>query len=135
MDYSSQACLSSNVSWSLLIFVSFEMVMLSNHPIHCHPLFLLPSVFPSIKLFPVSWLFKLGGQRIGASATVLPMNIQGWISLGLIGLIPLQSKKFSRVLQHHNLRVSVLWHPTLFMVQLTSLHDYWKNHSIDSAFY
>ena len=76
MDCSSQACLSSAVSWSLLKFMSFEMAMLSNHLIHCHPFFLLPSIFPSIKLFPGSWLFKSGGQRIGASVTVLPMNIQ-----------------------------------------------------------
>ena len=50
-----QAPLSFTVSWSLLIFMSIESGMLSNHLIPCRPLFLLPSIFPSIKVFPVSW--------------------------------------------------------------------------------
>ena len=55
--------------------------------------------FPASRSFPVSWLFTSGGQRIGASASasVLPMNIQGWFPLGLTGLISLQSKRLSRV--------------------------------------
>ena len=65
----------------------------------CHPLLLLPSIFPSIKVFPMSQLFVSGGQSIGASASasVLPMNIQGWFSLGLTGFISSQSKSTSRV--------------------------------------
>ena len=57
------------------------------------------SIFPSIKLFPMSWLFESGGQSIGASASalVLPMNIQDWFPVGLTGLISLQSKGLSRV--------------------------------------
>ena len=54
-------------------------------------------IFPSIRVFPVSGLFILGGQSIRASASVLLMNIQGWFSLGLTGLISLLSKEFSRV--------------------------------------
>ena len=55
--------------------------------------------FPASGSFPVSWLFTLGGQSIGvsASASVLPMNIQDWFSLGWTGLISLQSKRLSRV--------------------------------------
>ena len=55
--------------------------------------------FPASRSFPVSWLFTSGGQRIGvsASASVLPMNIQGWFPLGLTDLISLQSKGLSRV--------------------------------------
>ena len=55
--------------------------------------------FPAAGSFPVSQLFTSGGQRIGglATASVLPMNIQGWFPLGLIGLISLQSQGFSRV--------------------------------------
>jgi len=58
---------------------SLEGLMPSNHLILCCPLFLLPSIFPSIRVFPMSWLFTSGGQSIGASATasILPMNIQG----------------------------------------------------------
>ena len=57
------------------------------------------SIFPSIRVFSMSWLFASGSQRIGAStsASVLSMNIQGWFPLGLIGLNSLQSKGLSRV--------------------------------------
>ena len=73
--------------------------MLSNHLILCRPLLLLHSIFPSIRSFPMSWLFTSGGQSIGASASasVLPMSIQGWFLLGLAGFISLQSKGLSRV--------------------------------------
>ena len=75
--------------------------MLSNHLILCWPFLLLPSIFPSIRVFSMSWLFTSGGQTIGDSASalasVLPVNIQGWFPLGLTGLISLQSKGLSRV--------------------------------------
>jgi len=53
--------------------------------------------FPVSGSFPVNWLFASGGQSIGASASVLPMRIQGWFSLRLTSLISLQSKGLSRV--------------------------------------
>ena len=53
--------------------------------------------FPASGSFPMSWLFESGGQSIGASASVLPTNIQSWFPLGLSGLISLQSKGLSRV--------------------------------------
>ena len=79
-------------------------------------------------------LFTSGGQRIGvsASASVLPMNTQDWSPLGWTGWISLQSKGLSRVfsnttVQYHNSSLlSFLYGPTL-----TSIHDYWKNHSFD----
>ena len=54
--------------------------------------------------FPMSWLFASGGQTVGASisASVLPINIQGWFPLELTGLISLMSKGLSSLLQHHN---------------------------------
>ena len=74
-----QASLSFTVSQSLLKLMSIESVMPFNLLIVCRPLLLLSSVFPSIRAFPVSWLFASGDQSIGASASasVLPMNIQG----------------------------------------------------------
>ena len=77
--------------------MSIESMMPYNHLIFCHPLLLLPSVFPSIRSFLVNWFFTSGGQSIGASASasVLPMNIQGWFPLGLTGLISFQSKGLS----------------------------------------
>ena len=87
--------------------------------------------FPASRSFPMSWLFPSGGQRIraSASASVLPMNIQSWFPLRLTGLISLQSTELSRVLELHNLKASVFWCSAFFMVQLSSIHDYWKNHS------
>ena len=86
-----QASLSFTISQSLHKRMSIELVMPSNHLILCHPL-LLPSVFPSIRVF------ASGGQSIGAStsASVLPMNIQGWFSLELTGWISLMSQGLSK---------------------------------------
>ena len=77
-----------------------RVMMPSNHLILCRPLLLLPSIFPSIRVFSKSQFFASGGQSIGvlASASVLPMNIQDRFPLGLISLISLQSKGLSRVL-------------------------------------
>ena len=73
-----QASLSFTISPSLLKLMSIESVMLSNHLILCHPILLLPSIFPSIRVFCNQWALISGGQSIGASASalVLPMNIQ-----------------------------------------------------------
>ena len=74
--------------------------MPSNHLILCCP-FLLPSS----RSFPMSRFFTSGGQSIGVSASVLPMNIQDWFPLGLTGWIPLQSKGLSRVFSNTNTTV------------------------------
>ena len=93
-----QASLSFTISWSLFKLMSIESVMPSNRLVLCHPLLLLPSIFPSIRVFLMSWVFATGGQSIGAaaSALVLPKNIQDWFPLGLTSLI-LLSNRFSRV--------------------------------------
>jgi len=83
--------------WSLLKLMSIESVMLSNHLILCRPLLLLPSIFPVSGSFPMSQFFTSGSQRIGASASVLPVNNQDWFPWRLTSLIPLQSKGLSRV--------------------------------------
>ena len=89
--------------------------------------------FPASRSFPMSQFFASGHQNIGASASasVLPMNIQDWFSLWLTGLISVQSKgsqessptQFEGI---NSLVLSFLYGPTL-----TSIHDYWKNHSFD----
>ena len=93
-----QAFLSFTVSQSLLKLMSIESMMPSNHLILCRPLFLLES-FPASGSFQMSQFIESGGQSIGASASasVLPMNIQGWFPLGFTGLISLLSKGLSRV--------------------------------------
>ena len=132
-----QASLSFTVSQSLLKLTSIESVMPSNHLILCHPLLLLPSIIPSIRVFPMSQLFASDGWSIGdsASAWVLPMNIQGWFILVLKGLISLLSKRLLRVfssrryLQFEGINSLV---PSLFCCPaLTSIHDHWKNQSFD----
>ena len=94
-----QASQSFTISQSLPKLMSIKSAMPLNYFILCCSFLLLPSLFPSIRSFPMSWLFASGGQSIGASvsAIILPMNIQGWLILGLTGLISLQSKGLSRV--------------------------------------
>ena len=101
-----QASLSITNSQSLLKLMSIELVMPSSHLIFCHPLILLPSIFPSIRVFPISQQFASGGQSIGASASasVLLMNIQDCFPLGLTGLISLLSKGLSRVSSSTSIR-------------------------------
>ena len=94
-----QASLSITNSQSSLKLTSIESMMPSSHLILCHPLLLLPSIFPASGSFQMSQFFPMGGQSIGASASasVLSMNIQVWFPLGLTGWISLQSRELSRV--------------------------------------
>ena len=113
-----QASLSITKSQSLLKLMSIESVMSSNHLFHCHSRLLLLSIFPSIRVFPMSQFFASGGQSIGvsASASVLPMNIQNWFPLGWTGWIALLSKGLSRVLSN----TIVQKHHQFFGAQLSS---------------
>ena len=91
--------------------------------------------FPASESFPMSWIFASGGQSIGASTSVLPVNIQGWFLLGLTGLISLLSKRLSRVFlgttvwKFNSLALRLLYGSTL-----TSIQDYWKNDSFDYTY-
>ena len=125
-----QASLFFTVSWSLLKLMSIKSMMPSNPLILCRPLLLLPSIFPSSGSFPMSRLFASDGQSIGvsASASVLPMNTQGWFPLGLTGWISLLSRGLSRVfsnttVQKHQFFGAQL---SLYSPTLTSIHNYWK---------
>ena len=129
-----QASLSIANSQSLLKLKSIELVMpsISSSVI---PFFSCLQSFPASGSFPMSQFFTSGGQSIevSASAWVLPMNSQHWFPLGLTGWISLQSKGlFKSLLQHHSSKASVLRPSAFFIVPtLTSIHDYWKNHSFD----
>ena len=94
-----QASLSITNSQSSLKLMSFESVMPSSHLILCRPLLLLPPSLSASESFPMSQLFTSYGQSIGvsASASVIPMNTQGWSPLEWTGWISLQSKGLSRV--------------------------------------
>ena len=95
--------------------------------------FSCPKSFPASGSFPMNQLFASSDQSIGASASasVFPVNIQGWFPWGLTDLISSLSKGLSRVFSS-----ITIWKHQFFSTQpsgpnLTSLHDYWKNHSFD----
>ena len=85
---------------------------------------------PASGSFPMSQFFRSSGQSIGAlaSASVIPMNIQGWFPLRLIGLSPLLSSPGSQFESINSLALRLLYGPTL-----TSLHDYWKSSLFSTA--
>ena len=123
-----QASLSFIISWNLLKLMSIESMMPSNHLIFCRPLLHLPSILPSIRVFPTSQFFAASGRSIGASASisVFPINIQDWFPLGLTGLISMQSKGLSRVFYNKKVQKhQFFWHSAFFLVQISSLWLSW----------
>ena len=94
-----QASLSITNSWSLLKFMSIESVTPSNHGILCHPLLLLPSIFPNIRVFSNESVLRIRWPNYWSfSFSISPSNEHpGLISLGWTGWISLQSKGLSRV--------------------------------------
>ena len=124
MNPSTPASLFITISRNSLRLMSIESVMPSSHFILGCPLLLLPLIFCSIRVFPMSWLLASSGQSIGASASasVLPMNIQCRLPLGLTGLIFLfrglpRVSSGTTVQKHQFFGVSAF-----FMVQLS--HPY-----------
>ena len=126
-----QVSLSPTISQSLVRFMVIESVMLSNHLILCCLLLLCLQSFPASGSFPMSQLFASGDQSIGASASVLPMSIE-LISFSIDRFELLTVQRLSRVFssttvqKHHFLALSLLHSP-----MLSSIHDHWKNHSLD----
>ena len=115
-------------SLSLLRLVSLELVMPSNH------LILLPSIFPSIRVsFSESALCIRWPKYQSFIFTISPSNkYSGLISFRIdwFDLFTVQ-ETLKSLLQYHSSKASVLQHSAFFTVQLTSIHDYWKNHSFD----
>ena len=96
--------LSFTISWNVLILMSIESVMPSNHLILCCPLLLLPSIFPSTRVFCSELALHIRWPGTAVSASVLPVNIQGSFPLGWTGWISLQSKGLSRVFSSTTVR-------------------------------
>ena len=129
-----KASLSINNSWSLLKLMSIESVMPSNHLILCHPLLLLPSDFPSIRVFssesalcikwPKNWNFSFSIHPANGSSGLSSFRIDWFDHLAVQGTL-------ESLLQHHSSKASFLRRSAFFMVQLSYPHDYWKNHSFD----
>ena len=108
------------------------MVKLSNHLILCNPLILWPSIFPSIKVFSNELALRIRWPKYW-SFSISPFDVySGFISLGLTGLNSLQSKGLSRVFSSTTIQKHQFFgaQPS-FVPTLTSIHDYWKNHSFD----
>ena len=120
-----QASLSFSISWSLLRFMSFESVMPSKHLILCCPLLLLPSIFPSIRVFSdESVLCIRWPQDRSFSFSISPSNAySGLISFRVdwLDLLAVQGTLKS-LLQHHSSKASILRHSTFFIVQLSHLY-------------
>ena len=125
-----KSSLSFTISWSLSKLMSVESVMPSTHFILCHPLLLLPLIFPSIRLFSNELPLHIRWPKYWASVSVLPMNIQDWFPLGLTGLI-LQSRGLSRVFSNTIVQKHQFFGAQPSLWPNSHIHDYWKSHSFD----
>ena len=120
-----QASLSITNSWSLPKLISIESVMPSNHLILCCPLFLPPSIFPSIRVFSTESVLHIRWPKYWSfSFNISPSNIySGLISFRIdcLDLFAVQ-ETLKSLLQHNSSEVSILWHSAFFIVQLS--HPY-----------
>ena len=123
-----QASLSITNSWSLPKLMSIDLVMPSNHLILCHPLLLLPSIFPSIRIFsnesalrirwPKYWSFSFNISPSNEHLGLISFRMD-WLDLAVQGTL----KQFKSI---NSSALNFPHSPTL-----TSIYDYWKNHSLD----
>ena len=130
-----QASLSITNSWSLLELMSIESVMPSNHLILCCPLLLLPSIFPSIRVFsnksalhirwPKYWSFSFSISPSNEYPGLISFKIDWFDLLAVQGTL-------ESLLQYNISKASIpQCSAFLFGTTLTSIRDYWKNHSFD----
>ena len=120
-----QAFLSFSISQSFLRFMSIELVMPSNHLILCFPLLLLPSVFPSIRVFsnesavrtrwPKYWSYSFSFSPSEEYPRLISFKIDWFDLLAVQGTL-------KRLLQHDSSKASILWCPAFFTVQLSHLY-------------
>ena len=130
-----QASLSITNSWSLPKLMSIKSVIPSNYLTLCHPLLLLPPIPPSIRVFSNESTVRIRWPKYWSfSFSISPSKEHpGLISFRMdwLDLLAVQGTLKS-LLQHHNSKASILRRSAFFIVQLsTSVHDYWKNHSLD----
>ena len=104
------------------------------HLILCHPLLLLPSIFPSIRVFsnesalcirwPKYWSFSFNNSPSNEYSGLISFRMD-WLDLLAV------QGTLKSLLQHHHSKASIFWCSAFFTVQLTSIHDHWKSHSLD----
>ena len=126
-----QPSLSFTISWSLLKLMSIELVISSNHLVLCHLLLILPSIFPSIRVFfnesalhirwPKYWNFSFSISTSNEYSGLISFRID-WLELLAVQGSSL-TPQFKSI---DSLVLSFLYGPTL-----TSIYDYWKNHIFD----
>ena len=118
-----QASLSYTISWSLLKFMSIESVMLSNHLILCCLLFFLPSIFPSIRVFSNELALLIRWAKYWNVSISPSSEYSGLIFFRIdwFDLLAVQGT-LKGILQHHNLKASILQHSAFFTVQLSDLY-------------
>ena len=126
--------LSITNSRSLPKLMSIESVMPSNHLILCRPLLLLPSSFPSIRVFsnesafhikwPKYWSFSFNISPSNEYRGLISFRMDWWVILAVKGTL-------KSLLQHHSSKASILRRSAFFSPTFTSIHDHWKNHSLD----
>ena len=128
-----QASLSITNSRSLPKLTSIESVMPSNHLILCHLLLFPPSIFSNIRVFSNEWAVCIRWPKYWSfSFNISPSNEHpGLISFRMdwLALLAVQ-RTLKSLLQHHSSKASILW-CSAFFTTLTSIHDHWKNHSLD----
>ena len=122
MDCINQASLSLTISWSLFKLMSIQSMMPSNHLIFCHPLLLLPSIFPSIRVFSNEstlhirwwkyWSFSLSISPSNEYSGLISFRIDGFDLCAVWGTL-------KSLLQYHSSKASVLQHSAFFMAQLS----------------
>ena len=119
-----QASLSITNSQSILKLMSIESVLLSNHLIHCCPLLLLPSTFPSIRVFSSESVLRIRWPKYWSfSFSISPSNEHpGLISFRIDWFDLLAVQGTLKSLQHHGSKTSVLWCSAFFIIQLLHLY-------------
>ena len=123
-----QASLSFTIFFSLLEFMSIESMMPSNHLNLCHPLLLLPSIFPSIRVFSSELALHIRWPKYwNFNFSINPSNeYSGLISFKIDWFDLLVVQGNLKSLLQHNLKASILWSSPFFMVQFSHPYDYWK---------
>ena len=112
---------------------SIESVMPTNYLILCRPLLLLPSIFP-IRVFSNESALRIRWPKYWSFSFNISPNKEHpgliYFRMDWLDLLAVQGTLKS-LLQHHSSKASILWCSAFFIVQLSSIHDYWKNHSLD----
>ena len=118
-----QASLPFTISWSLLKLMAIQSVVPYNHLIFCHPLFLLPSIFPRIRVFSNESALPIRWPKYQSFSISPPSEYSGLISFRIdwLDLLAVHGTLKS-LLQHHSSNTSILWCSAFFMVQLS--HSY-----------